>query len=508
MGAFGQLPAWKFNRMKDKNFNVDSVNHKNSIYKKVDSVRSAGLVQKDSIQKVNQILQGDHSLNLPRRLSNKRSFPINSNSSPMADTLSGTISDRISVKADTFRNTPFKAIKFPADSNSSLRKISGTGEVLQMKMDSAVDDDLPKVDLNAATSLPTTDVLQLQNKLNLPQSVKLTGTEVDKLQLQSKPSIPASGIENISSTGFKPLAAPDNIVPKIDLPKTPDIPELKLPDGLPTDNAGKIQGFSAENLEDEIQQAAPIDDVSAQLSEADRAKRYFDPQVAKEESLNRAKLEAINHFSGHEQEIRTAVEFLSKAKSKVPGTDNIVDPFQKQNSLKGLSTIERFVPSVTMQLQRDLSLWLDINPALGFRLSHRFLLGAGWNQRVAYSQNQKKWDVSATAFGARSFLCFKFNSLLSVKTETEILNVNPSQFAPRNSESSSRIWVWGVFVGAKKDFNLGKHLIGNVQMLYNLARTDNICPYVRKFNVRLGIELPLFKKRVKGTHEQEPNSEK
>lgn len=47
------------------------------------------------------------------------------------------------------------------------------------------------------------------------------------------------------------------------------------------------------------------------LAAADQAKRYFDPDVVKEEVLNKAKQEAVNHFLGHEEELKAGMQKLS-----------------------------------------------------------------------------------------------------------------------------------------------------------------------------------------------------
>lgn len=480
-GTFGQINLSKFNQRTKKGLDFDS------IHNKLDSLDFSSIASKDSVQKSKRILANRSSANRDRLFSYKKRLELRIDSSATGgrDTINRRLFGNIKGKYDSIGNSARNTINV-SGVTGQLGEMSEAVIDVSARIKSPFDSALSQVNQNVTPSLQPSGP-PLQN-FSLP--------ELDPVSFAGEIPLSTSGLDKKPNGDFVSLNNLDNVDTALDPSKNFGSSGVKLPSGLPGDDVLKTPDFQVDNLEDKIPNIAPVEQISSQLSEADRAKRFFDPQVAKEEAVNKAKLEAVNHFSGHEQEIMAAIQLLSDAKSKVPGTDQIVNPFSgSSHSFKDIPTIQRFVPSFTMQIQRSQSLWFDLNPAIGFRLSGRITAGAGWNYRVAYFANEKRLDQSAGGYGVRTYLHFRINSLLSLKTDIEGMNVEPRQFGRVNSELTQRTWAWGFFLGAKKDFSLGKRMTGNVQMLYNLLRTNDLCPYVHKFNVRMGIDLPLYKKK-------------
>lgn len=226
-------------------------------------------------------------------------------------------------------------------------------------------------------------------------------------------------------------------------------------------------------------------------------KNWSDPQVMKEEALNKAKESAINHFAGHEEELKTVMEQMSKLKSKVPDPQGPIDLFKKrQQFMKEKPIVERFVPGFTFQFQKQQSFWVDLNLYAGFKISGRWLAGLGWNERLAYNFKDEDWDNKKRIYGIRSFVHFKLRENIWLKADVEDMNApfRPHGFKS-NGEIVGRKWIWSYLIGMKKDFQFSKSFKGNVQMLYNIYDPEKDSPYLSKFNVRMGFEWQLRKKQ-------------
>ena len=61
-------------------------------------------------------------------------------------------------------------------------------------------------------------------------------------------------------------------------------------------------------------------------------------------------------------------------------------------------------------------------------------------------------------------------------------------------DPASRQWVWSYFAGFKRDFRFSKHVMGHVQLLYNIYDRYHKNPYSNRLNVRMGFDFPLQKK--------------
>jgi hypothetical protein len=307
-------------------------------------------------------------------------------------------------------------------------------------------------------------------------------------------------------------ALPDTQLPAMDLPASeislpdkPSVPGIEEWSGINeyTEQAGNLSSsakledlnVNAEKVEDQLTALDEVSGITEQAHAADQMKRYYDPEVAKEEALTKAKQDAVNHFAGHEEQLKAAMQQLSELKAKFPDTEGYLDLFAKrQRPLKGKPLIERFTPGITFQFQHEESFWLDLNPHVAFTISRRLSAGLGWNERIAYNFKEEQWDKNNHIYGVRSFVHFKVKSSFYLKADVECMNA--SLLRP-NNEIVDRGWVWSFFAGVKKDFQLSRSLTGNIQMLYNLYNPENRSPYASRFNARLGIDIPLKARRSK-----------
>jgi hypothetical protein len=342
----------------------------------------------------------------------------------------------------------------------------------------------------------------------------------------SMPSMSKSENLNLPIASIPQIKSPDIETPKADLAfrSMPDISPISKPEGI-RNHSGKIAEVSdqvknyqkeikglnpnkldemknSDQWEDKLSELDEVAEIKGQIDLADQAKRYYDPEVAKEEALNKAKQEAINHFAGHEEELKAAMEQLSKLKAKMPDTEGVVDLFAKRKIFtKDSSFMKRFATGMSFQFQKQKSFWIDLNPHVVYKI---FVAGIGWNERLAYDFDETQWDQQNHIYGPRSFVHFKFKTNFWFKGEIEIMN-SPLRATPiAGSDIVGRGWVTSYFGGIKKDFQVSKKLKGHVQMLYNLYNPAKASPYMNRLNARMGIELPAKKRKTPTTT---PNSD-
>ena len=71
--------------------------------------------------------------------------------------------------------------------------------------------------------------------------------------------------------------------------------------------------------------------------------------------------------------------------------------------------------------------------------------------------------------------------------------VPPSTFTP-SLDPSRREWVWGAFLGLKKEYRFLKNVKGTAMVMTRLFNPDHKSPYADVLNVRFGFEFPMKKK--------------
>lgn len=374
-----------------------------------------------------------------------------------------------------------------------------------------------------------------ENGVKLPGPVNLPAANLNtQLSIDPNIAIPmeAPTIDLKAPTVKNPLEGIDlpgsDFTPEgsVNIPEMPNakISEIKLPEdvsGIQDKLSGlseageKIDGYHQDlkNLrEGDLSKVQEIPDaIESRVEELEEINslektsegfaaikaKWNDPQVLKELALNKAKETAINHFAGHEEELKAAMDKLSKLKAKIPDPEGAIDMFAKrQQFMKEKPIVERFLPGFAFQFQKQNSFWLDLNHYVGFKISGRWLAGLGWNERVAYLFDERQWDKENRIYGLRSFLHFKLKSNFWLKAEAESMNAPVRATPLMASEIVGRDWVWSYFAGIKKDFQFSKGLKANVQTLYNLYNPDKRSPYTTRLNIRMGFEVPIKKKKL------------
>jgi hypothetical protein len=359
------------------------------------------------------------------------------------------------------------------------------------------------------------------NSLDLPPQVKsklsdVTGSIKDyripgrELNLSS-----INPNTDVTLAGFDNLNLPSSTAP---LPGTGGLESIKGTTGSLPDVAGKAGGYSQDlnqlgsgNLSEvkELPEAAEskaeeLSGVQGQTKQVDKYKDMAgsmqNPDSLKVVAKQEIKQVAVNHFAGREQQLKQAMETISKYKNKYSSMNSLADIKKRPpNAMKGKPFIERFIPGIAMQIQKKGDdFMVDFNPYAGYRFTGRITAGVGWNQRVAYNLEQKLFNPEARVFGPRVFGEFKLWKGFSPRLEGEVMNtkVPPATITP-SLDPGQREWVWGAFIGLKKEYRFVKNIKGTALIMTRVFNRDHKSPYADVLNVRFGFEFPMKKKLTK-----------
>ncbi len=218
----------------------------------------------------------------------------------------------------------------------------------------------------------------------------------------------------------------------------------------------------------------------------------------KEKLKEQAQKVAVDHFAGKQEQLKAAMEKISKYKQKHSNVKSIADVAERpRNEMKDKPFIERIIPGIGIRIQKKGDdLLVDFNPYVGYRFTTRITAGVGWNERVPYNIELNRYNPDARIFGPRVFGEFKLGKGFSPRLELEVMNtVVPSLSLTTPIDPTNREWVFGAFVGLKKEYKLFKRVKGTASVMTRLFDPDDKSPYADVLNVRFGFEFPLKRKK-------------
>ena len=320
---------------------------------------------------------------------------------------------------------------------------------------------IPKVEGIPNLSSQVGDISKAGNINGIPE-IKTPGGDIGNITGQAKSY--QDDIKNVTTGNFDDVE--------------------KLPETLES-QAGKIDGI------DELQkQSGVVDEHKAQLD------KLADPKAAKEKAVEAGKKAAVDHFAGKQEQLKAAMDKISKYKQKYSSVSSIKDlPKRPPNPMKGKPFVERLIPGLSLQYQQKNFYLLDVNPYVGYKLTGRFTVGAGWNKRFAWDSKQRTWNQRSGIFGPRAYVDFKLGKGFIAHLEGEAMNSFVPSTLHGNPDSGHREWVWSCMTGIKKEYKIYKNLKGTALIQYNLFNRYYKAPYVDRLNSRIGFEYTLKKKK-------------
>lgn len=351
------------------------------------------------------------------------------------------------------------------------------------------------------------------NSLALPDELKAKtsafASEIDRLDI------------TLPETAFPQLELPDDLpgVDGLDNPLsglTVDLPDVDI-DAADLGEVGEqvneytnaVTDVIPENIDDipsaletHATDALEIDGVQEQIGEVTeltgKTGQLSNGEYVREQVKNEVQQQAFDHFAGKQEQLEKAMETMSEYKRKYEDIQSVAElPRKVPNAMRGKPFVERLVPGIAIQIQRQDAWLFDFNPYVGYRVSGRLMAGLGWNQRIAYNFDEGGFTHSQMIFGPRLYGEFLIAKGFSARLEGEYMKTQvPSQFSSGQTDEKGREWVFSTMAGLKKDYRILEGVKGTAMLLYNLYDPRHRSPYGDKLNVRFGFEFSL-KKREK-----------
>lgn len=495
---FGQVNSRTLNDLSHLTLNTDTICQNDrqlpdsiAAVKQIDSICSNLNTQVDSIQtaynkavttidsetsKVNKKIDSLQTFNLPTRKYAKKLESL--------DQLRQRTKTQFAQKLDALKSKTtdkLTSLDLPPEYKEPLNEL--TNKINELNLNSG------KIGLDELNipgySLPSEAISSLAEKSNLANIGEInlpnmeTGDVVTQVQNEIKTVVP----DNVGEVPNQAQAYQQDIENVTD-GNLADV--QKLPETLESE-ASKMEGIG------ELQKpSGVIDEHKARLD------KLADPNDAKEVAIEMAKEAAVDHFAGKQEQLKAAMEKISKYKQKYSSVSSIKNlPKRPPNAMKGKPFIERLAPGLYLQYQQKRFYLIDVNPYLGYRISGRLTSGLGWNHRYALDDQDRKLNSKARIFGPRAYVDFKLGRGFIAHIEEEAMNTFVPSTLLGNVDSGDREWVWSFMTGLKKEYKIYKNLKGTALIQYNWFNRYYKAPYVDRLNSRIGFEYSINKAKGK-----------
>ncbi len=356
--------------------------------------------------------------------------------------------------------------------------------------------------------------------LNLPDELREKTSQLTSMMDKLNVSLPDAAFPDLNFGKDMSIDLPgvNTSLPGLDnsLPGLPNTPGVNLPsgdlNGL-TDQGKSYQAKIPQNIptgmedisaviEKQAGEVVPLGEIQKQIGEADQLKemagQLSDQEALRQKLKEEVQQQAIDHFAGKEQQLQQAMEQMAKLKRKYSSLNSLSEiPKKRPNEMRGKPFIERVVPGIALQLQtKNDHILTDFNLYVGYRFTGRFTSGAGWNQRIGYDTKQYTWSPSEMSiYGPRAFSEFRLGNGFYPRAEVEVMNAFvPPLIHRATPDAGQREWVWGAFVGMKKEYRFIKNVKGTALIMFRLFNPDHKSPYADVLNARFGFEFPAKQK--------------
>ncbi|TRX45870.1 hypothetical protein FNH22_31270 [Fulvivirga sp. M361] len=276
-------------------------------------------------------------------------------------------------------------------------------------------------------------------------------------------------------------------------------------EGIQTDIRSAREG-DAEALEKRIAEQADLSDnldlvkqqqlemQELQVSYEDKLKimrEMQDQEVFKKKLEEALKKEVPNQFQGKEEQLLAAQKVLTGYKKKYAEVSSIKDlPSGKAQAVRNDRFIDRLMLGTDIEFVRSEVNFLDVAPYVGYKLTKRWHLKAGYSWRLgAFFDDGVDIHVHSTK-GLRTSISFDvYKGFMAVAgyehTQTEIVSINPGEQPPK--------WANIAVVGIRKKYRIIKNFHGDGQVLYNFSlNSENT--FDQRINLRFGFFLDFKKK--------------
>jgi hypothetical protein len=399
--------------------------------------------------------------------------------------------EKLNHKKDSLSHLPLQT-KSVNDSINSLQKKINQVQRKQMSMLKELNSKIDKVKSETLTKisvlhLPRHEVDALTKNI---QGFNVPGVpDLSKSLSRSLPSdlinIPATNIPSLQKFNLGSLR-------KVPSPQVEGSIGNELSQLQSLDNMKSIEQTAVKELSQNAEVKSLLkaeDKVKEMEGEFSKVK-----DIKEAEAMAKKQLEpAINHFVGKEKELQSAMSQLSLCKQKYSDVKSLVElPKRPPNPFKDKPWTERVVSGLNYFILRGNSVFVDLNPYVGWLFHPKLTASIGWNERVGISHGQVSTSPQERVYGVRTNFSYQWLKGFLFSLSPEVMS--SYVLTGGTPDSNDRTVVFGLFGGIRKDFRIYKSVSGYTEGMYNFTHNSSQNIYGGPLTLRFGIEATLKKK--------------
>jgi hypothetical protein len=219
-----------------------------------------------------------------------------------------------------------------------------------------------------------------------------------------------------------------------------------------------------------------------------------DSAQLKAEARRKAEALATDYLAEHPEimeGVQNKMNRLMKRFSVVPNSTDLSSA-RKRTSLEGKSLKERLYLAANFQVIAIKPFSVDFSPAVGYRLSTRWVAGLGAMYRKTFDGSML--GISPEAAGIRLFASYDVLANFFLYTEVAGNSVGVSN----PEKPAARIWEESFLTGLGRQFLIHPKVEMTVTTAYDLLHEPGNAIYPRPWSVRVGFqlsELALLKRK-------------
>ena len=240
----------------------------------------------------------------------------------------------------------------------------------------------------------------------------------------------------------------------------------------------------AGDLEKIRQQQLEMTELQVSYEDKLKVMRELQDQEVFEKKLEEAlKQEVPNYFLGKEEQLGEAQKLLTSYKKKYSEMSSIQDqPLDKAVVVRNERFMDRLMLGADMEFVRSDVNFFDVAPYLGYKLTRRWHLKAGYSWRFGISiDDGLQVNVHSTQ-GLRTAVNFDIcKGLMAVagyeRTQVDLPGINPGEEPAK--------WANMAVLGIRKKYRIIRNLYGDGQVLYNFSLNGE-STFDHRINLRFG----------------------
>lgn len=510
IGAFSQA-----NHTIDSLYRTDSV--RQNLLIKLDSLSQLDLLakQSDSLRQIweskldnlNNVDPGHHTLNSLQIHYRLRIDSLKALDLPYEkylvklDSISNLPNQKISRKIKEWQEQGEEKLKSLQDNVKGKTSIDIAGPKEEMPLKEA---NLPDAEMPAVTK--KVNMEELDPGLELPREHVDTGKltrelNLDKIQQEAGEiqDIPTRKIEKAKEATH--ISDISNELDRINEINSKGEQYIKETQAVKEGDFTRVEEKAREEITNNFDEVAGLEEHKGAFEQAKQeheeylklqqeylkqARQYSDPGFVKQRIREKSKYVANQKLAEYKSQVEKAQKDLLNLKIDSPKAV-VAIPTAAEWPLR-----ERVMLGINLEPMRDEVTQLDLAPYVGFMLNDKWHVYGSFMYRARFANDRSRLELNNPIYGPRIATTYRFFKGFYTRCSWEQIRTNLPATGKR--DEIPRDWVYGVYAGLGKQYNITKHVKGTLQLMYNFLHNEK-SPYARTFNIRIGFEVDL-KKRI------------